>query len=151
MPHVGGQRTSPSTMVGGGKLHLESNSTPARDIQRAQTNLVHTRTQRVWDWTVFKCLPRRYGSAVACHRDGGSGCSRPGCGISPLGLINPTIELPELTQGWGNRPLEGTNRTLYAPRPRRKEQWPHKRLTQICPGVSRCLVEMWVGSGQLQG
>ena len=29
--------------------------------------------------------------------------------------INPTIELLELTQDWGNRLLEGTNRTLCAP------------------------------------
>ena len=36
--------------------------------------------------------------------------------------INPTIELPELTQDWGNRLLEGTNRTLYAPGLRRKKQ-----------------------------
>ena len=36
--------------------------------------------------------------------------------------INPTIELPELTQGWGNRLLEGTSRTLCAPGPRRKAQ-----------------------------
>ena len=28
----------------------------------------------------------------------------------------------ELTQDWGNRLLEGTNRTLCAPGPRRKEQ-----------------------------
>ena len=54
-------------------------------------------------------------------------------------LINPTIELPELTQDWGNRLLEGTNRTLCAPLPRRKEQRPHKRLTETCPGVSRSL------------
>jgi len=26
--------------------------------------------------------------------------------------INPTIEMPELTQDWGNRLLEGTNKTL---------------------------------------
>ena len=31
---------------------------------------------------------------------------------------------------------EGTNRTLCTPGPRRKEQWPHKRLTQTCPWVS---------------
>ena len=36
--------------------------------------------------------------------------------------INPTIELPELTQDWGNRLLEGTHRTLYTPGPRRREQ-----------------------------
>ena len=32
--------------------------------------------------------------------------------------------------------MEGTNKTLCAPGPRRKEQGPHKRLTQTCPGVS---------------
>ena len=36
--------------------------------------------------------------------------------------INSTIELPELTQDWGNRLLEGTNRTLCVSGPRRKEQ-----------------------------
>ena len=53
--------------------------------------------------------------------------------------INPTIELPELTQDWGNRLWEGTDRP-YAPGPGRKEQRPHKILTQTCrecPGVSR--------------
>ena len=34
---------------------------------------------------LFEHLLWRYGSAVACHRGRGSGCSRPGCGISPLG------------------------------------------------------------------
>ena len=36
--------------------------------------------------------------------------------------INPTIKPPEHTQDWGNRLLEGTNRTLYTPGPRRREQ-----------------------------
>ena len=36
--------------------------------------------------------------------------------------INPIIELPDLTQDWGNRLLEGTNRTLCTTGPRRKEQ-----------------------------
>ena len=54
----------------------------------------------------------------------GSGCSRPGYGISSLEevAINPNTEPPELTQDWGNRLLEGTNRTLCTPGPRRKEQ-----------------------------
>ena len=46
IPHVQGQRRSPSKMVGGAKSHLELNPIAARDAQRAQTNLVHTRTQR---------------------------------------------------------------------------------------------------------
>ena len=35
--------------------------------------------------------------------------------------------------------LEGTSKTLCAPGPRRKEQWPHKRLTQTCLWASRNL------------
>ena len=44
--------------------------------------------------------------------------------------------ITELTQDWGNRLLEGTNKTLCAPGPGRKEQGPHKGLTQACPWVS---------------
>ena len=36
--------------------------------------------------------------------------------------INSTTEPSEITQDWGNRLLEGTNRNLCAPGPRRKEQ-----------------------------
>ena len=36
--------------------------------------------------------------------------------------INPTIELPELTEDWGNRLLEGTNRSVCMLGPRGKEQ-----------------------------
>ena len=36
--------------------------------------------------------------------------------------INPTIELPDLTQDRGNRLLEGTNKTLCTPGSSRKEQ-----------------------------
>ena len=61
------------------------------------------------------------------------------CDPCLLGTVNPTIEPPELTQDWGNRLLEGTNRTLCTPGPRRKEQWPHKRLTQTSLWVSRSL------------
>ena len=43
-------------MVRGAKLNLESNPVPARDVHRAQTNLVKTRTQRPHrDWPEF-CL-----------------------------------------------------------------------------------------------
>ena len=64
IPHIQGQRRSPSKMVGGAKSHLESNSLSSRDTQRAQTNLVPTKTQRPYrDWarTVFECLLQRYG------------------------------------------------------------------------------------------
>ena len=36
--------------------------------------------------------------------------------------INPTIELGELTQDWGNRLLKSTNRTVCTPGHRRKKQ-----------------------------
>ena len=42
-------------MVGGAKSRLESNI-PARDIQRAQTNLVCTRTQRPTETGTELCL-----------------------------------------------------------------------------------------------
>ena len=45
IPHVQGQRRSPSKMVGGAQSHLESNPIPARDAQRAQTKpCVHQET-----------------------------------------------------------------------------------------------------------
>ena len=43
--HAQGQKRSSSKMVGGVNSCLESNPIPARDVQRAQTNLVCTRTQ----------------------------------------------------------------------------------------------------------
>ena len=112
--HVQGQR-SPSKVVEWAKSHLQSNPIPTRDAQRAQTYLVHTRTQRPHDRAraVFGCLLRRYGSAVDCCGGRGSECSRPGYGINPVGegRHKPTIEPPELTQDWGNRLCNGTNRT----------------------------------------
>ena len=74
------------------------------------------------------------------HRDRVSGCSRLGYGISPLGggRHSPHHRAARTYTGLGNRLLEGTNRTL-CPGPRRKEQWPHKKLTQTCLWVSRTL------------
>ena len=43
-------------------------------------------------------------------------------GMAQALLEEVTIEPPELTQDWGNRLLEGTNKTLCAPGPRRKVQ-----------------------------
>ena len=44
--HIQEQRRTPSKMVGGAKSCLESTPIPARNAQRAQTNLVQTRPQR---------------------------------------------------------------------------------------------------------
>ena len=44
-----------------------------------------------------------------------------------------------LTQDQGNRLLEGTNKALCTSAARRKEQCPHRRLSQTCLRVSRSL------------
>ena len=67
---------------------------------------------------------------------GGTGHKWPATGAGVLGTpdldmaytlleevtINPTREPPELTQDWGHRLLEGTNKALCEPGPRRKEK-----------------------------
>ena len=97
-----------------------------------------------WFQLVLLCL------SVSC---GGTGQQRPAAGVGALGAadlgvaealseevtINLTIEPPVHTQDWRNRLLEGTNKPLCTPGPRRKEQWPHKRFTQTCLWVPRSL------------
>ena len=51
--------------------------------------------------------------------------------------------------GLGKQMLEGTNKTLYAPGPRRKEQGPHKR-PDLPASVQESRAETWAGSGLLQ-
>ena len=53
-----------------------------------------------------------------------------------LGKLQEIVKDMEV---WGNRFLEGTNRNVCVPGPRRKEKWPQKRLTQTCLWVSRSL------------
>ena len=61
---------------------------------------------------------------MACHRDMVLGAADLGMAYALLMevTINPTTDLPELTQDWGNRLLEGTNKILCAPGHRRKKQ-----------------------------
>ena len=139
-----GQRRSPSKMVGGTKSCLESNPIPARDAQRAQTNLVHIGTQRPhrdWARTVCECLLWRYGLAMACCRAMGSGYSRPGCGISPLGggCYQPHHRASRAYTGLGKQALGGHKQNLVYTRPRRKEQWPPRETDPDLPWVSRSL------------
>ena len=56
-------------------------------------------------------------------------CGARALGAIDLGLtlalleeVTINIETPELAQIWGNRFLEGKNRILCVPKPRRKEQ-----------------------------
>ena len=95
-----------------------------RKAQRAQTNLVHTRTQRPHrdrDRTVFEHLLRRYGSAVDCCRSWGSGCSRPGYGKSPLrgGPITPPQSCQNLHRT-GKQTLGGKKQNLVCTRTQKK-------------------------------
>ena len=87
------------------------------------------------------------GSTVDCHRDRGSGCSRLGYGISPLGGGHhlPHHRAARTYTGLGNRLSEGTTEPC-APEPRRKEQSPTgdcPGLTCRCPGVSGGGVGQW--------
>ena len=66
--------------------------------------------------------------------------------------INPTIELPELTQDWGNRLLEGTNNTLCAAGERNSiSMSPQETEPDLPVSVQESLVDVWVGGGLLQG
>ena len=80
-------------------------------------------------------------------------CSRLGYGISLEEEVttNPTIELPELTQDWGNRLLEGTNRTLCTRTQEKGAVTPQETDPDLPVSVRESLVEAWVGGGLLQG
>ena len=73
---------------------------------------------------MFECLLRRYGQQWPAAGAGALGAEdlRMAYVLLEEVAINPTIELPELTQDWGNRLLEDTNITFCTPGPRRKDQ-----------------------------
>ena len=62
------------------------------------------------------------------------------CVLWEFDFESPWDLITELPQDWGEKNLlKGTNKTLCAPGPRRKEQWPQKRLSHTCLWVSRSL------------
>ena len=87
IPHVQGQRRSPSKTVGEAKSCLESNPISARDTQRLKQTLCTPAPRDHTETDTELCL------SISCGGMGqqwtptgrGSGCSRPGYGISPLG------------------------------------------------------------------
>ena len=118
---------------------FEANPIPARDSEGSNKPCAHQDPeipQRL-NQTVFECLLRRYRSAVYCCRNRGSERSRPRYRISLLrgGRHRPHYRA---TKTWTGL-LEDTNKILCATGFGRKEQWPHKRLTQTCSWVSRSL------------
>ena len=62
--------------------------------------------------------------------------------------INPTIEPRELTQDWGNRLLEGTNKT---PHPGKRSSDTIRDNSDLPVSVQESLLKAWVGDGLLKG
>ena len=83
--HVQGQRRSPSKMVRGAKLSLESNPIPTRDAQRVQTNLVRTRTQRLKQNCVWKKKQKK--TLCLGVSGGGTGQQWTAVGAGALGAV----------------------------------------------------------------
>ena len=151
IPHVQGQGEA---TAGGAKSRLESNPTPARDTQ--VSNTVHTRAQRPprdQDRTASECLLSGTGRQRTAA---GAGLwvkqiwvwHKPSWRSGPLTPPQNHRTPSEFTQDCGSRLWEGTSRTVCAPGPRRKEQRPHRRLTQTCPWVSSGSVgRQWPAAG----
>ena len=90
--YVHGQKRSLSKMVGGEKLCLESNPIPARDAQRAQTNLLHTRTQTPPQTETELCLSIScggMGQQWSVAETGALGVGRPKSSWRRLPLTSP--------------------------------------------------------------
>ena len=100
--------------------------------------------------------------SVSCR---GTGQQWPASGAGALGAadlgmakalleevaINPTMKLPELTQDWGNRRFEDTNRTLCN-RTQEKGAVTLQETDPDRPGRGQDSPgEAWVGGGLLQG
>ena len=65
--------------------------------------------------------------------------------------INPTIELPELTQDWETDSWEGTNRTLCTGTQEKGAVIPQETDPGLPVSVQESLVEARVSGGLLQG
>ena len=65
--------------------------------------------------------------------------------------INPTIEPPELTQDWGDRLLEGRNKTVHTKTQEKGAMTPHKTDPDLPMSAQESLAEAWIGGGLLQG
>ena len=131
-------------MVGGAKLQFKPNPIPTRHSEGSNKTCVHQDPEPPQRHTNRRIIPNIFSHCWESSRTHNR--------FPNLGIWQRDWEPPrefdsggqwdliiELTQHWGNRLLEGTNKTLCTPGPRRKEQWPHKRLSQTCPWVSRSL------------
>ena len=90
---------------------------------------------------------------MGCSRGRGFGCSGLGYGISHLqrGPINPTIELPELTQDWGST-FGGHKQNLVHTRTQEKGAvTPQETDPDLPVSVLGSPAEVWVGGGPAAG
>ena len=147
--HVQKQRRSPSKMVRGAKSHLEPNPIPARDAQRAQTNLVHTRTQRPhkdWDRTMPECLLLRYGSAVDWVQQTWV-WHKPQEEVA----INPTKSCENLHRTGEIDAGRAQTEPCVHQDPGERSSTPHETDPDLPVSVQETPVEAWVGGGLLHG
>ena len=84
-----------------------------------------------------------------CCRGKGSGYSRSGYGKALLEevAINPTTELPELTQDWGDRLLEETKRTLCTKTQEKGAVTSQETDPDLPVSVQESPAKVWVSSG----
>ena len=64
--------------------------------------------------------------------------------------INPTIELPELTQDWGNRLLEGTKNFVHTRTQEIGAVIPYETNQDLPVSAQESPEEVWVGGGLQQ-
>ena len=65
--------------------------------------------------------------------------------------INPTKKPPELTQDWGNKPLEGTNKCVCTRTQEKGAVFTQEADPDMPMSVQETPAEVWVGGGLLQG
>ena len=65
--------------------------------------------------------------------------------------INPTTELPEFTQAWGNRLLEAQTNRMHTRTQEKGAVTPRETDPDLPMSVQEFPAEAWVGSGLLQG
>ena len=149
------ERRSPSKMVGGVKSSLEWNPISGRTIwELTQTLCTRTRRpHRDWARTVSEHLRWRSGSAVACRRGRGSGCSRPGYGISSLGGGCHKVHhrAARTYRRLRKQTLGGHKQNFVHSRTQEEGTVPTETDPDLPVSVQESPAEVWVCSGLLQG
>ena len=151
LPHIKGKRRSHSKMIGRGKITFRITPYPP-ETQRAQTKpCAHQRLSQTCLW-VFQSPLQRYGSPVTCSRGRGSGCHRPGCGVSPLGGDHhlPHHRATRTYTGLGKQTLEGHRQNIVHTRTQEKGAVsPQETDPDLPVSVQESPAEAWVSSGLL--